>query len=183
MYVAWIGVIQPRKNLPFLIDVFAKLRSRYPETDAIKLVLIGARGWGYEQLSAKIRSYGLTSDVIVPGYIDDEDLPVILRGARAFLFPSIHEGFGMPVLEAMASGTPVLAAAAGALPEVVGDSGMLLPTNDPEVWSEALARVLRNAEDVKGMKESGIRRARHFTWLRHARIVVEAYRQVIGLAS
>lgn len=175
-YLVWVGALQPRKNLPFLIDVYAQLRQRLPESSGLKLVLIGSKTWKSEAIAEQVAACGVESHVVFPGYVDGDDLPAILAGARAFVFPSLHEGFGMPAVEAMACGTPVLAAATGALPEVIGDAGILLPL-DAEAWVSALQRVLTDAALVADLRRRGIDRAQGFTWRRCAERIVEVYRE------
>ncbi|MBV8982404.1 MAG: glycosyltransferase, partial [Acidimicrobiia bacterium] len=142
----------------------------------VPLVVAGPRGRGAEAFDAEARKLGLESAVRVTGFVPAADLPVLLAAALALVHPSKYEGFGLTPLEAMAAGTAVLAANTGALPEVVGDAGMLLPPDDVDAWANAMTRV--NDDDAlrRSMVERGRAWAEGFTWGRAAQETAAVYR-------
>lgn len=160
-YILYLGTIQPRKNLVLLLDAYRKLLVR---GKTIPLVLAGKRGWLADGTLQKIEEWGLTDKVILPGYIAPEDLGAVLKGARVFVFPSLYEGFGFPVLEAMAVGVPVVAANASSLPEVAGDAALLVDPHDAEAWAEAMAHVLHDEDLREELVAKGRARAAAFSW-------------------
>ncbi|GAB4200057.1 MAG: glycosyltransferase family 1 protein [Roseiflexaceae bacterium] len=165
-YVLYVGTVQPRKNLVRLIEAFAAVAGEAAPTT--QLVIAGKRGWLTEAIERRAAELGLAERVRFTGYVADADLPALISGAQVFALPSLYEGFGMPVLEAMACGTPVLAANSSALPEVAGDAALLAdPTSVPAI-SAALARLLAEPGLRAALRERGLRRAGEFTWERCA---------------
>jgi len=163
-YFLYLGTIQPRKNLARLIDAFARSVAR--ET---LLVIAGRRGWLSEPIARRAAELGLTHRVRFPGYVPDADLPALLGGALAFVFPSLYEGFGMPVLEAMACGAPVLTSTTSALPEVAGDAALLVDPGDTDAIAAALGRLAADESLRADLRARGLARAAGFTWERCAR--------------
>lgn len=161
-YTLYVGTLQPRKNLLRLIDAFAQVPDPYI------LVLAGKKGWLYADILRRADSLGIGHRVVFPGYVPDEDLPALLSGARLFAFPSLYEGFGLPVLEAMACGVPVVCSNASSLPEVVGDAALLVPPTDTEALAAAMNRALTDDDLRHGLIERGLEQARRFTWRRCA---------------
>ena len=178
-YVLAVGTLEPRKNLTTLLEAFARLR-RNGEVDAdLRLVLAGARGWLDEPIFATVRSLGLEDAVRFTGFVDDDDLPAVYSGAALFVFPSLHEGFGLPLLEAMACGVPVVTSNVSSMPEVAGDAATLVDPRDGEGLSAAIARLLRD-EALRGrLREAGIARARQFSWEATARRTLDAYASLV----
>lgn len=174
-YVLFVGVRQPRKNLPRAIAAFRRVRrqSGLPH----RLVLAGKRGWQADETERAIEAAG--EDVQPLGYVPDADLPALYAGAEAFLFPSLYEGFGLPVLEAFACGTPVIAGNVSAMPEVAGDAALLVDPRDEGQIAEALLRLLGDGELRATLAERGRARLREFDWLETARATVGAYRQAV----
>ncbi|MFN8471764.1 MAG: glycosyltransferase family 1 protein [Anaerolineae bacterium] len=168
-YILFVGTLQPRKNAGVLVEALA----RVPHD--VTLVLVGRPGWGgeAERLKERVERLVLSERVRFLGHAPAADLPGLMRQAVALALPSLHEGFGMPLAEAMACGTPTLAANTSSLPEVVGDAGILLPPRDPEAWASAIARVAEDDALRGEMRAKGLGRARRFTWERAA-IVAEA---------
>ena len=160
-FFLFVGAISGRKNLVTALRALAAFRAGGPD---IPLVVAGPRGRGAEEFDAETSRLGLHSAVRVAGFVSAADLPVLLAAALALVHPSKYEGFGLTPLEAMAAGTPVLAANTGALPEVVGDAGMLLPPDDVEAWATAMAQV----NDDDGLRRSLVERGQtwseRFTW-------------------
>jgi len=174
-FILSLGTLEPRKNLARLIEAHARLRRRVPA--APMLVIAGGRGWLYEGILSTARRYPADAVRLI-GFVADEDLPALYTLARAFAFPSLYEGFGLPPLEAMACGTPVLCSNRPSLPEVVGDAALLADAEDTDAWSDALESVLHDPALRSDLAERGRRQARLFTWNRAARILLSVYEAV-----
>ena len=144
------------------------------------LVLAGPRGWKDAPLFATIRDLDLEGRLVFPGYIPQDDLPAVYSRATAFIYPSLYEGFGLPVLEAMACGTPVITSNVSSMPEVAGDAGMLVPPQDVEALAGAIQRLLGDAELRQDLSRRGMARAREFTWRRAAEATLGVYCKVLG---
>ncbi len=179
-FVLYLGTLQPRKNLELLVRAFARWREQAPPAARdVKLVLAGARGWYYDYLFALVERLGLREHVLFPGYVPADALPYWYNAATLFAYPSVYEGFGLPVLEAMACGTPVLAARASSLPEVVGDAGLLLPPKDVAAWADALGQLLDDPDRRHHLSQTAQERARAFSWERTARQTLAVYQEVL----
>jgi glycosyltransferase involved in cell wall biosynthesis len=174
-YVLYVGTLHPRKNLLTMLDAMAELVRRGFD---LHWVVAGKKGWLYEPLFARLRQLGLEQRVHVVGYVPDTDLPALLSGASAFVLPSLYEGFGFPVLEAMACGAAVLCSNASSLPEVAGDAAVLLDPGDIRQWTEALFRVLQDEALRRGMIERGVKQAARFSWAACAEAVLGGLEQV-----
>lgn len=175
-FVLYLGTIEPRKNLSALVDAYALLRSQRA-CDA-RLVIAGRLGWLYEPFLQHLREIGLQDEVLLPGFIADEDLPALYGAADVFVFPSLFEGFGLPVLEAMACATPVVCSNASSLPEVAGDAALLIDPHDTAALAAALQRVLTDAGLQAKLVALGLAQARRFTWQETARQTLAVYKQV-----
>ncbi len=160
-YVIHVGTCQPRKNLSTLLDAFAIVAK---ERGDLHLALVGKRGWLDEPLYAQAQQLGLEERVHFTGYAPRDDLPALLTAARVFVLPSLYEGFGLPVLEAMACGTPVICSNASSLPEVAGDAAMLVDPSDPRAWAEALERLLDDEPLRATLAQSGLGQVARFSW-------------------
>jgi len=161
-----VGQNNHRKNLLVLVRALALLRQR--DFPSLKLVVCGPRGAASRHLDREIERLGLASAVIRTGPVCAPELSCLYRLATLFAMPSLDEGFGLPVLEAMASGTPVLASDRGALPEVVGDAALVLDPEDVEGWADALSRLLSDEPLSRLLRDRGIARAQEFPWERTA---------------
>lgn len=170
----FVGTLEPRKNLTTLIDAYAALPERPP------LIIGGGKGWDYEPIFAAVERHGLEESIRFVGYIPTEDLPIWYNCAEAFIYPSVFEGFGLPVLEAMACGTPVIVSDASSLPEVAGETGLCVPPHDTEAWTTALRRAWDDAGWRAAARERGIRDAARYTWAETARQTVASYRKAVG---
>lgn len=162
-YVLSVGTLQPRKNYVRLMEGFVRLRGG-ADTRA-QLVIAGGRGWLYDEIVAEASRH---DSVRLLGFVEDEDLPALYRGASVFAFPSLYEGFGLPVLEAMACGTPVMCSNASSLPEVAGESALLVDPLNADALTGALARVLADRGLRERMVDRGLAQAAEFTWERSA---------------
>jgi glycosyltransferase involved in cell wall biosynthesis len=177
-YILSVGTLQPRKNLPRLIEAFIEARKR-PGFDC-RLVLVGKKGWGPDEAKALPAGVLQRKDVIFTGYVEDEDLPALYSGSMAFAYPSLYEGFGLPVLEAMACGTPVLTSQVSSLPEVCGDAAVYVhPLRTEEICRALLA--LGSDKDLrKALQARGLLRAQKFSWRESARKTLAVYESVAG---
>lgn len=173
-YLLFVGTLEPRKNLTTLLHAYAMLRSDGCGQD-LKLVVAGRAGWLYADIFDTVKTLALDEQVIFTGFVADEDLPDIYRGAQLLVFPSLYEGFGLPILEAMASGVPVLTSASASMPEVAGDAAILIDPHDPEAIAAGMARVLAEDRLRQAMIQKGLARARCFTWESVARRTLELY--------
>jgi len=167
-YILFVGTLQPRKNLIRLIEAFASVQGgKY--ASQLRLVIAGKKGWLYQEIFRRVEELDLRGTVLFPGYIAAGDLPILLSGARLFVFPSLYEGFGLPVLEALACGTPVVCSHTSSLPEVAGDAALLVDPLDVEGLAAALERVLGDEELRAELIERGFEQVRKFSWERCAR--------------
>lgn len=177
-FFLFVGTLEPRKNLVMLLQAYAAFRD-YVQT-GYKLVLAGGRGWLYQPVLAAVEQLGLKDDVIFPGFIPENELPLWYNAADAFVYPSVYEGFGLPPLEAMACGTPVIASNASSLPEVVSDAGLLVDPHSVDSWAAALTQVA-NAKALRAeLSARGLARVRQFSWARMARETAQVYRNVLA---
>lgn len=170
------AITYPHKNHLVLIKAFAKVLSSHPETT---LVLTGAKGSLEVSIFKEVKELGIEKNVKRLGHVPSRDLDALYHEAVALTFPSRFEGFGAPVLEAMSRGCPVIAADATALPEVVGDAGLLISANNPEEWSQAMCSLIEDAGARERLASAGLQRAREFTWEKSADILEDVYRRAL----
>ena len=159
-YMVYVGTLQPRKNLARLIEAFARAQT-HPAT---QLVIAGRAGWLSEPLADIARAHGVAERVHLIGFVPDAELPALLAGARAFVFPSLYEGFGMPVLEAMASGAAVLTSTTSALPEVAGEAACLVDPNDVDAIAAGIRRLDGDDAYHGQLVAKGYIQAQRFSW-------------------
>jgi glycosyltransferase involved in cell wall biosynthesis len=176
-FVLYAGNIKPHKNIERLIEAFHILRRG--ELEHVKLLIIGDEITKYAGLRRAVHRYKLHKHVRFFGFVPDATLAILYRLARVFVFPSLYEGFGLPPLEAMASGTPVVTSNVSSLPEVVGDAAMLIDPYEPEAIAGAVRRVLLDDRLRDDMRERGLARAREFSWDRSIRRVRAIYDRVL----
>ena len=174
-YILFVGTLEPRKNIPLLLDAFARLRR---DVDA-QLLLVGARGWLAEPIFQAHARTGLGDAARFLGPLGENELAVLYSHAGAFVLPSVYEGFGLPVLEAMACGAPAVCSNAGPLPEVAGDAAVLLAPDGPDAWAAAMARLLSDARLADALRQKGFARARTFSWERTAQATRDVYREAL----
>lgn len=167
-YFLYVGRIEKKKNTPALIEALSILRDNHPDIKE-KMLLIGDASFGYDEVKYVIEQFDLESDVIMPGWIDEEDMPCILNGASGFVFPSKHEGFGIPVLQAMSCGVPIAASSIPAIKEVAHDAVLYFDYNDKYAISEAMANLVKNKELREELIERGLKRCKNFSWEKCAR--------------
>ncbi|HLC45165.1 MAG TPA: glycosyltransferase family 1 protein [Patescibacteria group bacterium] len=179
-YILYVGTLEPRKNLIRLIEAYYQALQRGPSLmNQYQLVLAGSKGWLYEEIFEEVKSRNLEQHVMFLGYVPPGDLPNLYRLATVFVYPSIYEGFGLPVLEAMAAGTPVLTSSVSSLPELTGDAAVLVDPLDTEGMSEALEKLLKDTSFRASLAERGRRRAREFSWKKCATQTLQLYRDSI----
>ncbi len=180
-FLLYLGTLQPRKNLETLLKAYARWRRQAPALAAgIPLILAGAKGWYYEHLFQLVDELGLSGAVHFAGYVPAQELPLWYNAATLFLYPSLFEGFGLPVLEAMACGTPVVVADTSSLPEMVADAGLILPPRDVDAWAQGIASLLTDEAYRVDLARRGQERARQFSWERTARETLAVYQDVLG---
>ena len=179
-YILFVGTIEPRKNLPTLLEAYRKVLDAGRVAPAPALAVAGREGWLFEQVHARIDELRLWERVRLLGGVSDEALVRLYQGARAFAMPSLYEGFGLPVLEAMQSGVPVVSSNAGSLAEVAGDAAILVEPVDVDGWAASMERVLLDQWEVERMIGAGLSQARGFSWERAARETWELYERVAG---
>ena len=171
-----VGSLQPRKNLVRLIRAYARLRSER-EDFRPQLVIVGRKLWLASEIFDEVKRQRWADDVILTGYVADEDLPALYRAARAFVYPSLFEGFGLPPLEAMACGTPVVTSDVSSLPEITGDAALLIDPNDERALANALIEVVNNDRLRAELREKGIAQAKKFTWRDAAEKTLRLYQE------
>ncbi len=178
-YLLYVGTLQPRKNLARIIEAFGRVAGTAADAGH-QLVLAGGKGWLFEgmRLPDLVERFGLAGRVLFPGYVADADLPALLSGARAFVFPSLHEGFGIPVLEAGACGVPVITSNTSSLPEVAGDAALLVDPHDVEAIADAVHRVLTDDPLRAELIRRGHENVKRFSWEKCARETLAVLEQV-----
>jgi len=177
-FVLAVGTLQPRKNYVRLIQAFAAISNLQPRTSNLHLVIAGDKGWRYDAIFAEVEKLGLRDRVLFPGFVADADLPALYSAARVLAYPSIYEGFGLPMLEAMACGTPVVTSTASCMPEVAGDAALLVPPTDVDALAAALDRALTDEALRADLIAKGRARARQFSWAKSAQQLLEIYHAV-----
>ncbi len=169
-FLLYLGTIQPRKNLSRLIEAFARLPRDVGNVD---LALVGGTGWLVGEVFRRVGELGLEDRVHFLGYVPDGDLPALLSAAECFVMPSLYEGFGLPVLEAMACGTPVVCSDASSLPEAAGDAALYFSPHDTDGMAEAMARMLTDTGLRQTLVERGYAHVRRFSWERTSSQVLD----------
>ncbi|MFZ1736119.1 MAG: glycosyltransferase family 1 protein, partial [Candidatus Moraniibacteriota bacterium] len=170
-FFLYVGTLQPRKNIPALIEAFSRFREQNANMRDIKLVLVGnRRGHHFDvRINETIARLGMGSNIVFPGFVDQEDLPLLMRLATLFVFPSYYEGFGIPILEAMSQGVPVVASDIPALREAGGDAALFVALDSPEHLSVALSEICRSLVLRETLQKKGLVRAQHFSWEKSAK--------------
>ncbi len=179
-YLLYVGTLEPRKNLPALVESYRRL----VEAGAIKehLVLAGKLGWGYEALLKQIQVPALRGRVHLAGYVDQKDLPAVYAGARLFVYPSLHEGFGFPPLEAMACGVPVISTRSSSLAENLERAAELVAPDDIAGLADAMQRLLTDDTLRAERQGQGLEQARRYRWEETARETVRSYQAAMETA-
>lgn len=172
-YVLCVGTWEPRKNLPLLLRAWAKLRP-----SDVKLALCGVKGWKFQDAENLLNELQLHDSVLPLGYVAREAMPHLYANAEFMALPSLYEGFGLPIVEAMQCGCAVLCSNSSSLPEAAGDAAWLLPPSDEEAWREALQKLLNDADLRATLREKGFAQAQKFSWHEAAQQTLAAYRKL-----
>jgi len=175
-YFLCVGTLEPRKNLPRLVRAFARVAGALPDH---QLVLVGQRGWKYQATLHEISRPELAGRVVTPGYVPEEDLPALISGAVAFVYPSLYEGFGLPVVEAMACGTPVLTTRTSSLAEIAEGAALLVDPKQETAFADGLVALASDAALREDLIARGRERAALYSWSRTGRETVAAYREAL----
>ena len=178
-FILSVGTVQPRKNFGRLVESLARLRAAGHD---LHLVIAGGTGWLSAPFHEQLREGGLGDVVHLVGYVADEDLSALYSAATVFAFPSLYEGFGLPVLEAMACGTPVVTSNLSSLPEVAGEAALLVDPYDVAALSDALGRIVLDSALQQRLVQAGHRQAERFTWQRAARELLVVYKSLGAMA-
>ncbi len=178
-YMLYVGTLEPRKNLSALVESYRRLI----ETGGVKehLVLAGKLGWGYESLLKQIDTSSVRGQIHLAGYVSQEDLPAVYAGARLFVYPSLHEGFGFPPLEAMACGVPVISTRSSSLVENLEGAAELVPPNDSGALTEAMRQVLTDDGLWANRRTQGLERVTRYRWDETARTTVSSYEAALTI--
>ena len=172
-YFLYVGRIEKKKNTPALIEALSLLRENNPEVKE-KMVLVGDASFGYDEVKYVIEEFDLNKDVIMPGWVDEEDMPCLFNGATAFIFPSKHEGFGIPLLQAMACGVPTAASNIPVFKEVAGESILYFDHNDRTSIARAMAKLAKEPDLRLQLKNRGLEWVKNFSWEKCARETLRA---------
>jgi len=173
-YILFVGTLEPRKNLSLLIKALTMTKTKIP------LILTGWQGWGDKKWMQLISERELQHRIFFTGHVDEETLACLYSGASAFVFPSLYEGFGLPILEAMACGCPVICSNAASMPEVAGEAALLINPTDEGALAYALDCVLTDSQLQQSMIQQGIKRTQQFSWRETAVKTMDIFHQVVG---
>jgi glycosyltransferase involved in cell wall biosynthesis len=176
-FVLSLATIEPRKNLTALLEAYRLLLDRGSD---LSLVIAGQKGWLYSGFFEKLGDLGLKDRVVLLGFVPETDLPALYSAAEIFVFPSLYEGFGLPVLEAMACGTAVVCSSAASLPEVAGDAALMVDPHKVGDLAQAMTTLLENEELRRDLEARGPRQAAKFTWQKAARETLDVYQKVLS---
>lgn len=174
-YILFVGMLEPRKNVEGLLHAFSQLKDRKNHV----LVIVGKKGWMYEKIFSLVKKLQLEQNVVFTGYVPDEELPALYSAATCFVYPSFYEGFGIPVLEAMACGCPVITSNNSSLKEIAGNAAFFIDPKNTEQIAEKIQVLLNSPKEREKRKDEGMKQAKKYTWDSFARRTKEIYHQVI----
>ena len=174
-YVLFVGVLEPRKNIPVLLHAYRELVDRGVRK---KLAIVGKRGWMFSEIFSTVQALRIEDKVVFTGYVPEENLPSLYNGACLFVYPSLYEGFGLPVLEAMSCGTPVVTSNVSSMAEIAGESALLVDPHEPKLLAQAMEKILVDDGLIRSMREDGLKRAAEYSWERTARETLKVYHKV-----
>ncbi len=174
-YILYVGMLEPRKNVPVLIRAFKQLKDLTGVEH--KLVIAGKKGWMFNEIFNTVQLLKLEDEVIFTGYIADKELPLVYGASKLFVYPSTYEGFGLPPLEAMACGVPVIASDVSSIPEITGDAAELVNPGNADELSRAMSKIISDKSLQESMKKKGLERAGMFSWEKTASQTLEVYKK------
>jgi glycosyltransferase involved in cell wall biosynthesis len=174
-YFLYVGTIEPRKNLARALRAFGRIAPSLPDH---RFVIVGQPGWKFGEVLHEARRPDLAQRVVLTGYLPEEELPVVYNHATALVYPSLYEGFGLPLVEAMACGTPVLTSSGSSLSEVAADAALLVPPLQEDKLAEAMTAIATDERLRVDLRRRGLLRAATFSWERTAKETIEVYREV-----
>lgn len=175
-YFISVGTLQPRKNYRMLIKAFKPVAEMYPH----QLLIAGGKGWMYDKMLREVSEQKLEGRVRFLGFVDDSDLPALYSDATLFLFPSLYEGFGLPLLEAMACGVPVISSNSSSLPEVAGQAAVQVPPNNRRLWTAAMIELLNDGSRRSELVRAGFQQAGRFSWSKSSRCLLSIFDQLLN---
>lgn len=179
-FFLYVGRLEAKKNVVNILRAFSLFKSRRGATDRTALLLIGTPGFGFDRIEAAIGACGLGPELVMPGYVPEQDLPGLMAAARALVFPTGYEGFGLPILQAQGVGTPVITSDHSALPEVAGAGAVLVKADDPQAIADAMERLADDGPLRAALRASGFENVKRFSWEATARLTVAALLDVLG---
>jgi glycosyltransferase involved in cell wall biosynthesis len=180
-FILYLGTLEPRKNVAHLVRAFAGLQRN--GSGRPRLIIAGAKGWGYAEVFAAVEEGGLAGDVSFAGYVPPEELSLWYNAADLFVYPSLYEGFGLPVAEAMACGTPAITSNVSSLPEVAGDAALTVAPGDVNALVQAMSAALHDTALRAAMRERGLAQAATFRWSETARHTAHVYEELLSRAT
>ncbi|MCL5291368.1 MAG: glycosyltransferase family 4 protein [Actinobacteria bacterium] len=178
-YILYTGTLEPRKNLPLLIEAYNLCCKRDRSLD-YRLIVAGKKGWLYDEVFKRVNELKLADKVTFIGYVADQDLPALYSGAEVFVYPSVYEGFGFPVIEAMACGTPVICSNTSSLPEVAGDGALLFDPSDKEQLADLIMAPVNDNELRRNLVKKGFKNAERFSWAKTAAETLQVYERAVS---
>ena len=176
-YILYAGGLNPRKNVTELIYAYSKIYRDLPQLQ--QLIILGGNGKHADQLHQLVESLNLKEDVVFPGFVNSEDLPLFYNGADLFVYPSLYEGFGLPPIEAMACGTPVITSNVSSIPEIVGDAAIQVNPNDTLQLAESILRVLSHEELRASLIQKGLKHSKKYNWYHNSAQILAVYHHVV----
>lgn len=176
-YLLFVGMLEPRKNITGIFHAFEMLDEQHKKE--IKLVIVGEKGWMYQHIFNYVTEHKLENNVIFTGYVPDDELPVLYKNAICFLYPSFYEGFGIPIIEAMASGCPVITSNTSSLKEIAGNAAVLVEPNDTNAINKAIVEIITNKKKREELRIKGKKQAKNFSWQTMAEKTKEVYSVVL----
>lgn len=176
-FILSLGTFEPRKNLTVLLEAYQHLLDQGSE---LRLVIAGKKGWLYRGFFERLHDLGLEDQLVFPGFVPEADLPALYSAAEMFVFPSLYEGFGLPVLEAMACGTAVVSSNAASLPEVAGDAALMVDPHSVGDLVQAISTLSENENLRQELEAKGQRQAKKFSWEKTARETLDVYQSVLS---
>jgi len=176
-YILYLGTLKPNKNIEGLVDAYHVLYSKL-NVSSCKLVIAGKKGWLYQSIFEKVKQLGLENEIIFAGFVPDEEVPILMKGAKLFVMPSFWEGFGIPVLEAMDAGVPVVCSNAASLPEVAGEAALLVNPYNPRDIAEGIRSILTDQKLRQKLIEKGKEQVKVFSWEKCSKIILKTLLEV-----